>query len=243
MLALHLGMRLGELLALDWSDIDFKDRRDRAGQEDRRSAARTLPLVAGTADILRPSRGVGPVFTTGAGRRLGGRQALKAWRLDRSRRARPPTLPRQPPYPAPLMPERGVPLGVSPRSWVTPHWRSRRTSTPGSAPTLACGLASSTRPSPKSTEPNSETSPAADRHRLLRLPDGLAREEQENGERKGRAERRPADAGPRLAPGLQVLDEAGISDKWPEQVWRCWNCDAKASSMRSTWLSPRTWPG
>jgi hypothetical protein len=55
----------------------------------------------------------------------------------------------------------------------------------------------------------------------------LAREERENGERKGRAERRPPDAEPRPWT-VKVLDDAGnISDKWPEHVWRCWYCDAE----------------
>lgn len=55
----------------------------------------------------------------------------------------------------------------------------------------------------------------------------LAREEREPGERKGWAERRPADAGPRPWT-VKVLDEVGnVSDKWPEQVRCCWFCDAK----------------
>jgi leucyl-tRNA synthetase len=53
----------------------------------------------------------------------------------------------------------------------------------------------------------------------------LAREERENGERRGRAERRPANAEPRLWT-VKVLDEAGnITDQWPDKAWRCWNCD------------------
>jgi integrase len=112
-LALRLGMRRGELLALDWSDVDFKvgELTVRAGKT--ADAARTLPLVAGTADVLRPRRGVGPVFTTGAGNRLGGRQALDIWhgwtkaaglgvrRFHASRHTA-----------ATLMLERGVPLEV-----------------------------------------------------------------------------------------------------------------------------------
>jgi integrase len=78
-LALRLGMRRGELLALDWSDIDLKrgELTVRAGKTE--GSSRTLPLVAGTADVLRSRRGVGPIFTTEAGRRLGGRQALRVW--------------------------------------------------------------------------------------------------------------------------------------------------------------------
>jgi integrase len=112
-LALHLGMRRGELLALDWSDVDFKAKELAVRAGKTADAARTLPLVAGTADILRTRRGVGPVFTTGAGNRLGARQALKVWhgwteaagigrrRFHASRHTA-----------ATLMLERGVPLEV-----------------------------------------------------------------------------------------------------------------------------------
>ena len=77
-LALRLGMRRGELLALDWSDIDLEagELTVRAGKTE--GSSRTLPLVAGSTEALAPS-GTGPVFTSDNGRRLGGRQALRVW--------------------------------------------------------------------------------------------------------------------------------------------------------------------
>lgn len=93
-LALRLGMRRGELVALDWPDIDLE-----AGEltvRDAKTSAgrRTLPLVAGTLDALRRHRArqrteriaLGPrwrageaVFANEPGERLTGRQALAVW--------------------------------------------------------------------------------------------------------------------------------------------------------------------
>lgn len=93
-LALRLGMRQGELRALDWSDVDL-DAREltvRAAKTD--AGRRTLPLVAGTADALRAHRRVqaaervklGPlwragdaVFARSDGFRLRPRDALRTW--------------------------------------------------------------------------------------------------------------------------------------------------------------------
>lgn len=93
-LALRLGLRRGELVALDWPDIDLDAGTLTVADAKTEAGRRTLPLVAGTADALRRHRArqreervkLGPlwrageaVFTSPAGRRLTGRQALGAW--------------------------------------------------------------------------------------------------------------------------------------------------------------------
>lgn len=40
---------------------------------------------------------------------------------------------------------------------------------------------------------------------------------------------------------VKVLDENGeITDRWPEEVWRCWNCDHRGTVniFRSTIIFP-----
>lgn len=93
-LALRLGLRRGELVALDWADIDLDAATLTIGDAKTEAGRRTLPLVAGTAQALRAHRRkqtaerveLGPlwragdaVFTTTGGQRLGGRSALRAW--------------------------------------------------------------------------------------------------------------------------------------------------------------------
>lgn len=63
-LLLGSGLRIGEALALDWSDIDFTEGtvRVRAGKTPR--SRRTAPVTAAALETLRPSRQLaGPVFT------------------------------------------------------------------------------------------------------------------------------------------------------------------------------------
>jgi integrase len=92
--ALRLGLRQGEALGLRWDDIDFDAGEFTVTKGKTRAAARTIPLVAGTAAALKEHRRrqaaerleLGPlwvdsgyVFTTQRGNPINPRIALAWW--------------------------------------------------------------------------------------------------------------------------------------------------------------------
>ncbi len=63
-LALSTGARRGELLGLQWSDIDLK-RGALIFRETKNGQVRTVPLTGKALELLSQSRGTGLVFPTG----------------------------------------------------------------------------------------------------------------------------------------------------------------------------------
>ena len=64
--AMNTGCRAGELLDLDWQDIDFK-RGTALLTDTKNGESRTIPITGHTMEVLKELRGPGKVFTAKPG--------------------------------------------------------------------------------------------------------------------------------------------------------------------------------
>ncbi len=94
-IAVHAGLRLSEIIWLDWQDVDFERGeitiRNKDGWKTKTRSERVIPLFPTLRAVLEPMRlPAGPVFTTSTGQRYTRRNLLRELELavDRAKIAK-----------------------------------------------------------------------------------------------------------------------------------------------------------